>query len=122
MKRQTSKLNPHWVKEALRYFKEFLAVTEFPHPVRNGDRGSAFEYPEWLIMFIAVLSVKAKVKSYRAIHRLAVQYWDIIGSEAGQHQQPISERQLRDRLKKIRHSPGKPAIFISQVFPREILN
>jgi len=30
---------------------------------------------------------------------------------------PISERQLRERLKKILHFPGKPAAFIFQLFP-----
>ena len=118
--KQTPKLNPKWVKEARDYFKQFLKVTKFPHPVRDGDRGSKFEYPEWIIMLIAVLSVKAKVKGYLATHRLALQYWDIIAE--GTKLKPISERQLRDRLKKICHSPGKPAAFIFQVFPREIFN
>lgn len=121
MKKQTPKLNPKWVKEARDYFKEFLKVTKFPHPVRNGTRGSEFDYPEWLIMFIAILSVKAKVKGYLATHRLALQYWDII-AEGLEKKKPISERQLRDRLKKICHSPGKPASFIFQIFPSEILN
>lgn len=120
MKKQTSKLNPKWVEEARDYFKKFLKATKFPHPERNGSRGSKFDYPEWLIMFIAVISVKAKVKSYLAIHRLAWQYWDIIA--AGTNLKPISERQLRDRLKKICHSPRKPAMFIFQVFPRAILD
>lgn len=122
MKKQTSKLNPHWVREARDYFKEFLKVTKFPHPVRNGDRGSEFEYPEWMIMFIAVVSVKAKVKNYLAIHRLALQYWDIIAAGTEQEKKPISETQLRGRLKKICHSPREPAMFIFQVFPRDYLD
>lgn len=79
--------------------------------------------PEWLIMFIAILSVKAKVKSFLAIHRLAVQYWAIITSALPKEirEKPISERQLRDRLKKICHSPGEPASFIFQIFPQEVL-
>lgn len=121
MEKQTPKLNPQWVKEALDHFTEFLRVTKFPHPVRNGDRGSEFDYPEWLIMFIAVLAVKAKVKAYKAIHRVAVQYWNTIAKDAKGTRKPISERQLRDRLKKICHSPRKPAGFIFQVFPRESL-
>lgn len=52
-----SKFNLEWVKQALDYFKEFLKVTKFPYPVRNGTRGSEFGYPEWLIMFIAILSI-----------------------------------------------------------------
>ena len=123
MPRKTSMLNPEWVKESLRYFKEFLKVTEFPHPERNGSRGSKFEYPEWLIMFIAVLSVKAKAKNYLAIHRLTLQYWEIVTMGLAQEVRgrPISERQLRDRLKKICHAPRDPAIFIFQVFPRSHL-
>jgi hypothetical protein len=119
MLKQIPKLNPKWVKEARDYFKEFLELTKFPHPVRNGTRGSEFEYPEWLIMFIAILSVKAKVKNYLAIHRLAVQYWDIIAE--GLNLRPIPESTLRWRLKKICHSPRKPAGFIFQVFPQESL-
>jgi hypothetical protein len=69
-------------------------------------------------MFIAVLSVKAKAKTYLAIHRLALQYWDIIA--AGLDLKPIPESTLRCRLKKICHSPGRLAVFIFQVFPREI--
>jgi hypothetical protein len=119
MKRQSisatvSKLNPKWVKHTCQEFREFLKRTNFPDPVRNGTRGSQFEYPEWLIMFIAVLSVKAKVKSYLGIHRLAVAYWSLIAPDP--NLKPISESQLRERLKKIRHTPGKPAGFISQLF------
>lgn len=120
MSQPTPKLNPKWVKEALDYFKAFLKVTNFPHPTRNGVRGSEFSYPEWLIMFLAVLSVKCKVKSYLGIHRLALQYWDIIAK--GLNVKPISESQLRERLKKICHQPGRPASFIFQIFPAESLD
>lgn len=120
MKKQIPKLNPDWVRETRDYFKEFLKVTKFPHPERNGNRGSKFDYPEWLIMLISVLSVKAKVKSYLAIHRLTLQYWDILAE--GCDLKPISERQLRDRLKKICHQPRKPAGFIFQIFPRDYFN
>ncbi len=117
--KQTSKLNPQWVREARDAFTEFLQLTNFPHPERNGMRGSAFAYPEWMIMFIAVLSVKAKAKTYIGIHKLACKYWAIIAE--GNDLPRISERQLRDRLKKICHSPRKPAVFIFQVFPPEVL-
>jgi hypothetical protein len=119
MAKQVPKLNPDWVREARDYFKKFLKVTKFPHPVRNGNRGSEFEYPEWMITFIAVLSVKCKVKSYLKIHELSMRYWDIIAE--GTNLKPISERQLRERLKKICRSPRKPAAFIFQVFPQESL-
>lgn len=124
MKRQTSsapvsKLNPAWVKQVKHEFREFLRVTNFPEPIRNGTRGSPFAYPEWLIMLIAVLSVKAKVKSYLGIHRLAVEYWPLLTPDKALL--PISESQLRERLKKIRHTPGKPAAFIFQLFSPQAL-
>ena len=50
MKKQIPKLNPDWVRETRDYFKEFLKVTKFPHPERNGNRGRRFDHPEWLIM------------------------------------------------------------------------
>ena len=35
-----------------------------------GERGPKSRYPEWLVMFIAILSVKPKVKSYAKIHKI----------------------------------------------------
>ena len=122
MPKQTSKLNPQWVREALRHFKEFLTVTKFPHPVRNGERGSEFEYPEWMIMFIAVLAVKTKVKTYVGIHRIAIQYWPLIAGGTKVAHKPISERQLRDRLKKISYQFGKTPVFVLQLFPAHDLD
>ncbi len=119
MPKEIPKLNPEWIREARDYFKNFLKVTKFPHPQRNGTRGSEFEYPEWLVMFIAVLSVKCKVKSYLKIHELSSKYWNVIAEDI--KLKPISERQLRDRLKKICHTPRRPAVFISQVFSRKAL-
>jgi hypothetical protein len=46
---------------------------------------------------------------------MAVKYWPVIAQ--GMDLTPISERQLRERLKKIRHFPGDPAAFIFQLFP-----
>jgi hypothetical protein len=123
MPKQISKLNPNWIKQTRDYFLEFLEVTEFPQPERNGSRGSKFDYPEWLIMLIAVLSVKCKLKTYLAVHRLALQYWDIITKGLlEQDLKPIPETTLRYRLKKICHKPRKPAEFIFQVFPHKYLN
>jgi len=119
MPKQKPKLNDQWIRETRDYFVKFLKVTKFPHPERNGIRGSKFDYPEWLIMLIAVLAVKCKVKTYLGIHKMAVQYWSVVAE--GLKVKPISERQLRDRLKKIRHSPRKPAMFIFQIFPRKYL-
>ena len=112
------KLNPEWVKQVRDEFYSFLRNTHFPEPKRNGARGSTFHYPESLIMLIAVLAVKCKVKTYQGIHRLVVQYWSLLTPQP--KAQPISESQLRDRLKKIRHSPRRPAAFISQLFPETL--
>src|SRR5258708_2356489 len=94
-----SKLNPKWILQTQEYFQSFLQETNFPEPVRDGSRGSEFSYPESMIMFIAVLAVKTKTKSYVGIHRLCERYWRQIAK--GTKLPPISERQLRDRLKKI---------------------
>jgi len=75
-----------------------LDETNFPDPPRLAGRGPDFKYPEWLIMFIALLSVKLKIKSYVQIHKMAVNYWPVIAQ--GMDLTPISERQLRERLKK----------------------
>ncbi len=116
----TSKLNPEWITETRQYFLDFLELTRFPHPARNGTRGSSFDYPEWLIMFIAVLAVKCREKTYLGIHRMTKKYWSQIGQ--GLELPVISESQLRERLKKICHEPGKPAGFIFQIFPREFFD
>lgn len=120
MANRVSKLNPQWITETRQDFVDFLELTNFPHPERNGTRGSRFDYPEWLIMFIAVVAVKCQEKSYQGIHRMTKQYWQEIAH--GLELSVISETQLRERLKKICHEPGKPAGFIFQIFPAEIFN
>lgn len=115
-----SKLNPDWITETRTQFLNFLELTKFPHPSRNGRRGSNFEYPEWLIMLIAVLAVKCKEKSYLGIHRMTQKYWSLIAPELDLP--VISESQLRERLKKISHEPRKPAGFIFQIFPRKFFD
>ena len=115
MAKTTNKLSSEWIRETKDFFLEFLQETNFPNPDRLGNRGPELKYPEWLIMFIAVLSVKLKIKTYIQIHKMALKYWEIIAEGLGLS--PISERQLRDRLKKICHHPRKPATFIFQIFP-----
>jgi len=114
-KRSFNKISDNWIRQTRDEFHSFLEGTGFPNPVRQGKRGPEFVYPEWLIMFIAVVSVKCKLRAYIAIHRLVRQHWDTIAN--GLSLPIISERQLRDRLKKICHFPGKPAAFIFQLFP-----
>ena len=120
MTKQVSKLNPEWIIETRQEFLDFLELTKFPNPERHGRRGSAFDYPEWMIMYIAVLAVKCREKTYQGIHRMVEKYWPQISQEL--ELKVISESQLRHRLKKICHSPGKPAGFIFQVFPREFFD
>ncbi len=115
MARKSNKISEHWIRETRNAFRSFLEETHFPNPERIGQRGPTFTYPEWLIMFIAILSVKLKIKTYVQIHKMSVKYWQIIAEGLGLT--PISERQLRERLKKILHFPGKPAAFIFQLFP-----
>ena len=78
MTRKSNKISTRWIRETRDDFRDFLDETDFPDPERLGERGPVFKYPEWLIMFIAILSVKLKVKSYVQIHKMAVQYWDVI--------------------------------------------
>ena len=120
MTNQVSKLNPEWIRETRQDFLDFLELTRFPHPVRDGIRGTEFDYPEWLIMFIAVLSVKCREKTYQGVHRMTEKYWSQISE--GLELKIISESQLRHRLKKICHTPGTPAGFIFQIFPPSFFN
>lgn len=115
MKKPERKLSKEWILRKRKFFLAFLSETGFPNPKRMGERGPEFKYPEWLIMFIAVLAVKLKIKSYVKIHKMSEEYWDIIADRY--ELKPISERQLRDRLKKICHHPGKAAAFVFQIFP-----
>ena len=115
MAKLTKKISKKWLEQTREFFRDFLDETDFPDPDRTGERGPKFQYPEWLIMFIAILSVKMKIKTYIQIHKMAVKYWDVIAQ--GLDLTPISERQLRERLKKILHFPTKPAAFIFQLFP-----
>jgi len=115
MVKTAKRISKKWIEQSREFFREFLDETDFPDPERIGERGPKFLYPEWMIMFIAVLSVKLKIKTYVQIHKMVMDYWDEISKELDL--KPISERQLRDRLKKICHHPRKPAAFISQLFP-----
>ena len=115
MAKKVRKISTKWIEQTRDYFREFLNETDFPDPDRLGARGPKLFYPEWLIMFIAVLSVKLQIKTYVQIHKMAFDYWDLIAQDLDLT--TISERQLRDRLKKICHHPRKPATFISQMFP-----
>jgi hypothetical protein len=114
-KQRVLKVSPEWIRQTREDFRSFLDETDFPDPERLGQRGPKLFFPEWLIMFIAIVSVKYKRKTYLAIHRMVTEYWDVIAEDL---ELPlISETQLRERLKKICHFPGKPATFIFQLFP-----
>lgn len=115
-----AKLDSKWILEVKKYFKKFLDETGFPHDEEKGSRGPESKFPEWLIMFIAVLAVKNKIKSYVGIHKMTSTYWESIGKDF--NPTPISERQLRDRLKKIGFKLGKTPGFILQIFPESFLS
>ena len=78
MVKKANKISARWIIETRNDFRAFLDETDFPDPERLGERGPVFKYPEWLIMFIAILSVKLKIKTYVQIHKTAVKYWDVI--------------------------------------------
>ena len=71
MGKKSNKISTRWIRETRNDFRAFLDETDFPDPQRMGERGPNFKYPEWLIMFIAILSVKLKIKNmYRFIKLL----------------------------------------------------
>jgi len=112
MAKQAKKILEKWILETREMFREFLDETDFPDPERLDEHGPKLMYPEWIIMFIAVLSVIIKVKSYVQIHKMAKQYRDIIAKDLSL--KPISERQLRDRLRKNLPSPLKTSnVYLS---------
>jgi hypothetical protein len=73
MAKKSNKISTDWIRETRDDFRAFLEETDFPDPERIGERGPTFKYPEWLIMFIAIMSVKLKIKTYVQIHKMAVQ-------------------------------------------------
>jgi len=76
MTRKSNEISIPWISETRDDFRAFLDETDFPDPERLDERGPKFKYPEWLIMFIAILSVKLEVKTYVQIHKMAVTYWE----------------------------------------------
>lgn len=113
------KLNPKWITKTKKYFLEFLEATDFPMPMKSGKTGYGYLYPEWMIMLISILAVKCKIKTYMGIHRMTEEYWPLITDD--KELPAISERQLRDRLKKICFKFRKPPAFIFQIFPEKYL-
>jgi hypothetical protein len=79
--KEQKKISTKWIEQTREFFRDFLDETDFPDPDRTGERGPKFQYPEWLIMFIAVLSVKLKIKTYVQIHKMAMEYRDLIANE-----------------------------------------
>ena len=118
--RTGSMISKQWIKETRKYFLDFLRATKFPELSRQGERGPAVEYPEWLIMLIGVVAVKCQEKTYVGIHRLSLRYWpELCGQEVTAS--PISESRLRARLKKICFAPGTGAGYMHQIFPADYL-
>jgi hypothetical protein len=118
--RSTSKISRKWVRQTRKYFLKFLQATHFPPVERHGDRGQTFAYPEWLIMLIGVLAVKCKEPTYLGIHRMTCRFWhELCGRKV--RLPPISESQLRARLKKIGYQLGTAPGYVVPIFPPEYL-
>ena len=112
----TSKISSKWVRQTRKYFLKFLHATHFPPVERHGQRGKTFEYPEWLIMLIGVLAVKCEEPTYLGIHRMTCRFWpELCGRQL--RVPPISESQLRARLKKIGYQLGTAPGYVCQIFP-----
>ena len=75
---KSNKISAQWIRKVRNDVRAFLEETDFPDPGRMGERSLTFTSPEWLIMFIAILSVRLKIESYVQIHKTAVKYWDVI--------------------------------------------
>jgi hypothetical protein len=119
--RSTSKLSRKWVRQTRRHVLQFLHATRFPSVERHGQRGKTFEYPEWLIMLIGILAVKCKEQTYLGIHRMTCRCWKALCGRKVPLP-PISESQLRARLKKIGFQPGTPPGYVFQLFPAAYLD
>ena len=119
MATRPNRISGEWIRSCRKTFREFLRETGFPDIERHGERGPSFTFPEWLVMFIAVIGVKSKIKSYIGLHRFICEHWDDIGWDEGCRM--ISESQLRERLKKIKYAPGTPPGFVFQIFPEAFL-
>jgi hypothetical protein len=116
--RSTSTLSRKWVRQTRRYFLKFLHATRFPLLERHGPRGQTFVYPEWLIMLIGILAVKCKEPTYLGMHRMTCRFWKELGGRQ-LSLPPISESQLRERLKKIGYQLGNTPGYVVQIFPPE---
>ena len=77
MAKKTRKISKKWIEENRIMFSEFLDETEFPDPEHTGERGPKFQYPVRLIMLIAVLSVKLKMKTHIEKHQNKKSTWRI---------------------------------------------
>lgn len=55
MGKKADKISTTWIRETRADFRAFLDETDFPDPERLGERVPVFKYPEWWIMFIAIL-------------------------------------------------------------------
>jgi hypothetical protein len=56
MEKQANKILTRLIRQNRDDFRIFLDETDFPDLQRLAERGPVFKYPEWLIMFIAILS------------------------------------------------------------------
>lgn len=113
MKNNSKNLSREWIIETREDFRTLLSQANLScaNPLESESDG----YPDWLVMYIAILATKLGLNDYKAIHQASSKHWDIIAADTGLS--PMNEQQLTDHLKKIQHFPEKPATFISQLFP-----
>jgi hypothetical protein len=115
--RSTSKVSPTWVRQTRTYVLQFLRATRFPPVERHGRRGQRCAYPERLIMLIGILAVRCTEQGSLGIHRMSCRFWkELCGRQV--RLPPISESQLRERLKKMGYQRGTAPGYVFQIFPR----
>ena len=81
MAKKARNASKKWTEQTREYLMDFLDETDLLYTDSIGESGSTFRYPKWLIMFITVLSVKLKIKTYPQIHKIAIEYWDLIAKD-----------------------------------------
>lgn len=116
--RSTGRLSRTGVRQTRRYFLTFLHATRFPLLERHGPRGQTFVYPEGLIMLIGVLAVTCQEPTSLGMPRLTCRFWKELGGRQ-LSLPPISESQLRARLKNIGYQFGNTPGDVRHIFPPE---
>ena len=70
MDKRAEKISKKWIEQTRELLRVYQDGTDVPDPDRTGESGPKFRYPEWLIIFIFVLSAKMKIKTCVQIHKM----------------------------------------------------